>query len=459
MKTNFTKIISILLPLGLLITSCNKLLEVTPKYIYTTEQIYANDQLADSVILALYGKFANMQTNLSLTTGFSSDEIKPGINSFNPGYTFMYSYNLNPFSGPTNDFWSECYTVIGITNTMIEGAGQSTGMSQTGKNEVLGQAKFMRALNYYFLVNLYGDVPLVLSSNYQEERLKPRTGVSTIYAQIIKDLEDASLLLADDYRDQRVRANRWAALALLSRVYLFTKDWSKAEAAASQVIGENKRYTLGQLDRPDGTEAMDIFVKNNPEQILQLWNSLGASIGAVSMGEYASFAVTEDAQGLLQAFEPNDKRKNNYIKFEETTASYQINKYRSTGEDTTPNNEYTCVLRLSEQYLNRAEARLELGLPTAIDDVNILRKRAGLTNLSSGLSKAQALNAIVQERRVELCFEWADRWFTLKRLGLADAVMSKAKPNTWRSFAQLYPVPTTEIQNNRKLTQNPGYTN
>jgi len=283
MKTNFTKIISILLPLGLLITSCNKLLEVTPKYIYTTEQIYANDQLADSVVLALYGKFANMQTNLSLTTGFSSDEIKPGINSFNPGYTFMYSYNLNPFSGPTNDFWSECYTVIGITNTMIEGAGQSTGMSQTGKDEVLGQAKFMRALNYYFLVNLYGDVPLVLSSNYQEERLKPRTGVSTIYAQIIKDLEDASLLLADDYRDQRVRANKWAALALLSRVYLFTKDWSKAEAAASQVIGENKRYTLGKLDGPDGTEAMDIFVKNNPEQILQLWNSLGASIGAVSM--------------------------------------------------------------------------------------------------------------------------------------------------------------------------------
>lgn len=459
MKTNFTKLIYLLLPLGLLSTGCNKLLEVTPKYIYTTEQIYANDQLADSVVLALYGKFANIQNNLSVTTGFSSDEIKPGINSFNPGYTYMYTYNLNPFSGPTNDFWTECYTVIGISNAMVEGVMQSKGMTQAGKDEVLGQAKFMRALNYYFLVNLYGDVPLVLSSNYQEERLKPRVGVSIVYTQIIQDLEDASKLLADNYRDQRVRANKWAALALLSRVCLFTKDWTKAEQAASQVIGQTQLFQLGQLDNEADTKPMDIFTKNNTEQILQLWNSLGASIGSISIGEFSGFAVTEDETGLLSAFESNDKRKENYIKFDETTASYQINKYRSTGEESTPNNEYTSVLRLSEQYLNRAEARLELGLPTALDDINILRKRAGLANLPSGLPKPQALQAIVQERRVELCFEWADRWFTLKRLGLADAVMAKAKPTTWKSFAQLYPVPTTEIQNNRQLTQNPGYTN
>jgi SusD family. len=459
MNRKFTKLIYFLLPLGLLSTGCNKLLEVTPKYIYTTEQIYANDQLADSVVLALYGKFANMQNSLSLMIGLSSDEIKPGINSFNPGYTYMYNYNLNPFSGPTNDFWPACYTVIGISNAMIEGVMQSKGMTQAGKDELLGQAKFMRALNYYFLVNLYGDVPLVLSSNYQEERLKPRVAVSTVYTQIIQDLEEASKLLADNYPDQRVRANKWAALALLSRVYLFTKDWAKAEQAASQVIGQTQLFQLGQLDNPTGTKPMDIFVKNNPEQILQLWNSLGASIGAISMGEYAGFAVTEDETGLLSAFEANDKRQENYVKFDETTASYQINKYRSTGEETMPNNEYTSVLRLSEQYLNRAEARLELGLPTALDDINILRKRAGLADLPSGLPKTQALQAIVQERRVELSFEWADRWFTLKRLGLADAVMSKAKPSTWKSFAQLYPVPTTEIQNNRQLTQNPGYTN
>ncbi|MNN73963.1 SusD family protein [compost metagenome] len=124
-----------------------------------------------------------------------------------------------------------------------------------------------------------------------------------------------------------------------------------------------------------------------------------------------------------------------------------------------PNNEYTSVLRLSEQYLNRAEARLQLGRSTALDDINILRNRAGLTAISNSIPKEQALEAIIHERRVELCFEWADRWFTLKRLGIADAVMSKAKPDTWKSYAQLYPVPTTEIQNNRLLNQNPGYTN
>lgn len=459
MKKNFKYLIVCILPSALLSTSCNKLLEVTPKYIYTTKQIYDNDLLADSVVLALYGKFATMQNDLSLSTGFSSDEFRPGINNFNEGYTFMYNYNLNPFSGFTNSYWETCYSVIGIANAMEEGVAQSTGMTQAGKNEVLGQAKFMRALNYYFLINLYGDVPLVLTSNYKEERIKPRMATSTVYDQIIKDLEDASALLRDQYQGERVRANKWAALALLSRVCLFTKEWEKAEQSASQVIAQQQLYRLGQLDTQDGTKVMDIFVKNNSEQILQLWNSLGSSIGGYTLGTFTSFAVTEDENGLLQAFESDDKRKDNYTKLEESTTSYMNYKYRSNGEDGMPNNEYTSVLRLSEQYLNRAEARLQLGHPSAIEDVNMLRKRAGLTAISNSIPKEQALKAIIHERRVELCFEWADRWCTLKRLGIADAVMSKAKPDTWKSYAQLFPIPTTEIQNNRLLNQNPGYTN
>ena len=95
-----------------------------------------------------------MQYDLSLTTGFSSDEFKPGLYSFMQDYTFRYNYNLNPNSGETNTYWNNGQTVIGISNAMIEGVMQSTGMTQAGKDEVLGQAKFMRALNYYFLVNL-----------------------------------------------------------------------------------------------------------------------------------------------------------------------------------------------------------------------------------------------------------------------------------------------------------------
>lgn len=459
MKKNYIKLFSLLLPLTVVATSCNKLLEVTPKYIYTTNEIYASDLMADSVVVGMYGQFAAAQNVLSLSTGLSSDEFTPGINSYSPGYSFMYSYNLSPFTAQTNDFWQQLYATIGVSNAIIEGVGQSKGMSQAAKDAALGQAKFMRALNYYFLVNLYGDVPLIRSTNYQEERLKPRVAVATIYTQIIQDLEEASQLLGSDYPGERVRATKWAALALLSRVYLFTKDWAKAEQAASQVIAQTQLFQLGQLDREDGTAPMDIFTKNNPEQILQLWNSTGVSIGTNTLGEYASFTVTEDPNGMLQAFEPQDRRKENFLRFEETLNAYQVNKYRSNGETGSLNNEYTSVLRLAEQYLNRAEARLELGLPTAMDDINVLRKRAGLSDLSSGLSKSQAQAALVHERRVELCFEWGDRWFTLKRLGLADAVMKEAKPTTWKSFAQLYPVPTVEIQNNRQLTQNPGYNN
>lgn len=460
MKKKHIKLIALLLPFGLLGTSCNKLLEVTPKYIHNTKEMYANDQMADSVVIALYSSFANLQNDYSLITGLSSDELKPAINSFDPGLMFMYTYNINPFSGTSNDYWAKGYQIIGITNFIEEGVAQSTGMTQAGKNEVLGQARFMRALQYYFLINLYGDVPLILSTDYRAERIKPRLATSSVYTQIIKDLEEATQLLSDHYNGERIRATKWAAMALLSRIYLFTGNWQKADQAASAVIAQDQLFKLGKFDNQDGSKPMDIFLKNSPEQILQLWNGIGASIGGVSLGEFARFAVSEGQNSLLEAFEPEDKRKENYVKFEELIEGHAIYKYRSNGEVGMPNNEYTSVLRLSEQYLNRAEARMQLAnISSGVDDLNTLRIRAGLTPLPNTLTKEQLLEAIVHERQVELCFEWGDRWFTLKRLGIVDKVMKIAKPKSWKTTAQLYPVPTVEIENNRQLKQNPGYNN
>ena len=114
------------------------------------------------------------------------------------------------------------------------------------------------------------------------------------------------------------------------------------------------------------------------------------------------------------------------------------------------------VLRLAEQYLVRAEARVHLNdLDGALVDVNKIRNRAGL-GVASGASNELVLDLIYKERRRELFAEWGHRWFDLKRTGKADAVLSVIKPG-WQPTDVLFPIPQSELQNNPNMTQNPGY--
>jgi len=115
------------------------------------------------------------------------------------------------------------------------------------------------------------------------------------------------------------------------------------------------------------------------------------------------------------------------------------------------------VLRLAEQYLIRAEARVRQNdLVGAIQDLNVVRARAGLPDLSSGVSQDLILAAVIQERRVELFAEWGHRWSDLIRWGQADSVLSMEKPK-WTANAKLYPLPLVDIQRNGNLRQNDGY--
>ncbi len=113
------------------------------------------------------------------------------------------------------------------------------------------------------------------------------------------------------------------------------------------------------------------------------------------------------------------------------------------------------VLRLSEQYLIRAEARAHLSnLTGSIDDLNIIRSRAGLTDLPSSLDEVAITAAIAQEKRIEFFAEWGHRWFDLKRTNTVDSIMTIATPlkngnSTWQTHQQLYPIPFREIQRDR----------
>jgi hypothetical protein len=255
--------------------------------------------------------------------------------------------------------------------------------------------------------------------------------------------------------NERTRPNKYAAIALLARVYLYLKDWAQAENQASTVINNSGTYNLVN-------DLNNVFLKNSSEAILQfgISSSPFATWEQRTIVQY-SYSLTDT---LLNSFETSDQRKSAWINVNSTTFpgmtfSYPY-KYKRTNGNSGNISEYYMVMRLAEQYLIRAEARAQLnritGSNSAETDLNIIRNRAGLPN-TTAVTEVQMLDAIMRERRVELFAEWGHRWFDLIRSGSADAILAPIKGASWQTADQLYPIPASDILNNPNLSQNPNY--
>ena len=448
----------------LIFFSCKRFVEIAPpKTQLVSASLFTNDISATAAISGIYsqmmeslGGFAN--GNITLFTGLSSDELV-NYSTDNDQIQF-YQNSLTSSTGSTSLLWTQAYQFLNYVNSLLEGLSNTQGVSVPLKQQLIGEAKFIRAFCHFYLVNLFGNIPLVTSSDYRINSIASRTPKSQIYQQIVKDLTDAQNLMVSDYsfsNGERVRPNKWAATALLARVYLYEEDWVDAEALATAVINNISNYSLvSNLD--------SVFLANNVEAIWQLKpvvpgiNTFEASMFILTTTPPDSRALS---QNLLNAFEKGDNRKKAWI--DSTTDAvnsyYYPFKYKVYVNPTV--SEYYMVLRLAEQFLIRAEARSHQNkLSDAISDLNTIRTRAGLPDLSSSLSQAQVFSAVAQERRVELFAEWGHRWLDLKRTNTADAVMSTVTPQkggTWSTDWQLYPIPQSEILNDPNLIQNTGY--
>jgi len=160
--------------------------------------------------------------------------------------------------------------------------------------------------------------------------------------------------------------------------------------------------------------------------------------------------------GLLQAFEPTDKRRTAWI----DSLTYQSKRYYYPGKykSLSGNTEYYVVLRAAELLLIRAEALARLQqTDAAIADLNVIRLRASLPPLAPGQMQDKVLEAVYHERRCELFAEWGHRWYDLKRTGLANTVLPSLKGNSWQPFDVWWPIPESQILANPLLTQNEGY--
>ncbi|MDR6568170.1 RagB/SusD family nutrient uptake outer membrane protein [Chitinophaga ginsengisegetis] len=471
------RLLTITAALGITLSSCEKYLDNTqlPANTIAAVDVYSTDNMISTVVTGIYlnmnnsGPFQGSSSgNIGYTMGLYTDELRSLLNG-----NFADVFYKNAIQSGQSGNWSDLYKKLFTVNTAIEGISTSKG-NLVYKDQWLGECYFLRAYFYYYLVNIYGPVPLALTNNYAVNNRLVRAPEADVYKQIIADLKMAQSLLSNEYKNgygvtttNRFRPNKAVATALLARVYLYAKDWANAEAQAGELIG-NTNYEMPPLNQvflANSRETIWALATNSPKAANEygFYNNGMPETIAPPQSPASSNVFVALSNILINKFEPGDGRFTNWVRTSTVAASsttpatvyYFPGKYKSPAT----NAEYQVILRLSEQYLIRAEARAMQNKSNAVEDLNVVRLRAGLEGLTAG-TQASVLTAIAKERQTELFTECGHRFFDLKRTGVIDAVMATVaptKPTTWMSYMSYWPIPPADLLQNPNLTPNPGY--
>ncbi|WP_285057546.1 RagB/SusD family nutrient uptake outer membrane protein [Pedobacter ginsengisoli] len=459
-----------LLLVAVLFTSCKKLIEIpNPPSAITREVQFADSLTALSAVTGIYALdnahgFAYSNVVFTALPALSADELTY-INTTSD-YQQFYNYSLTPVNGGAATLWGNIYQSIYQVNSVLGGVANNNSLSASFQKQISGEMEVVRALYYFSLVNFFGDVPLVTTTDYSTSARLPRSPVAAVYSQIMADLADARKKLTPTYPSAgRARPNLYAAIALQAKVNLYRGNWQSAYNGADSVIRLGG-YNLVQ------TGLTKVFLNGSTEAIWQIPGAQAFSNGvpdavafvpAASANSFPNYIISPF---LLNAFETGDQRLADWTGSKVRVVGgvnqtqYYPYKYKNRLSTAAPA-EDQMVLRLAEMYLIRAEAAAHIGggdnLEQALADVNTIRLRAGLLASNADVtSQAAVLNAVMKERQTELFCEWANRWYDLKRTGTAAAVLGAEKTG-YNNNATLYPVPQAQRDLNNQLTQNLGY--
>jgi hypothetical protein len=474
----------VLLPFVMLM-GCKKFVEIPPPVTQlVTASVFDNSTTATSAQTSIYTQMVSSSGRdsywLSVYSGLLADELTNYSTSIN--FVDYYTNAMNAATGNMFGRWSFYYNYIYQANAVISALQGNSSISPAIEQQLIGEAEFVRAFWLFYLTNCYGNVPIVTSTNYTVNATIARSPQVQVYQQIISDLTDAQQKLNNNYIDdsdtttttERTRPNKAVAESFLARVYLYMGRYDSATYYSGLVINNNQYqlcHDLSLLMNPNSSNY--VFMANSTEAIWQLAIPLPSSantqdalrfilLGAPSTGEVNCTTISPQ---LLGAFETGDLRRKYWIDSVNPTAPYYYYpfKYQNISNNVT---EYDMVFRLAEQYLIRAEAEAQLNdLIDAASDLNVIRNRAGLPNISNSIASSQTslFAAILHERQVELFTEWGHRWFDLIRTGNVNSVMGSpgnvcnAKGGTWNSYDTLFPIPPSDIMLDHNLSQNAGY--
>lgn len=457
---------------------CKKFVEIPPPTSQlVTASVFNDPTAATSAMTNIYSSMVSYResSNMEVNLGLLSDELT----NYNSSLSFVQLYTNAMTASNSPGSWDNVYNYIYQANAIIEGLQNNPAIAPSINQQLTGEAKFIRAFWLFYLTNMYGAIPLVTTTSYTVNGTIARTAQPLVYQQIVADLKDAQSLMNAAYIDvsdtavtttDRSRPNKWTATALLARTYLYMQKYDSAEMEATAVIGDASVAGIGNSNGLYQLVSLDtVFLTANPEAIWQLQQPVPLNLSTpdafqfvliVSPGSLCCSLSPEQ----MASFEPNDQRRTEWVGTLITTAPvdtfYYAYKYKSLAIPTTT--EQTVVFRLAEQYLIRAEARMQQGeLAGAIADLDKIRNRAGLPNTTAASQSALA-PAILHERQTELFIEWGHRWLDLIRTSSVDSVMSVATPlkgGVWSSDGHqlLFPIPQSERTVDPNLTQNPGY--
>lgn len=440
--------------------SCDDFVEVDlPNSQLTADGVFEEKTTANAAMTDIYAKIRDAglltgsATGLSHLLGVYTDELDFYGNSQNEAVAF-YNNSLIASNPDVKNLWNLSYNQIYAANAVIEGVENSINLPVADRDQLKGEALFVRALIHFYLTNLYGDIPYITTTDYIQNRQVKRIPIGTVYNSIKADLEEAVQLVSEDYLSaERLRPNKYTIHALLARVNLYAGLWEEASNEASAVLNNTSMFVYEEdLDK--------IFLKESTSTIWRLsprfsgGNTLENGTFNFTIGPPPLSALSTD---FMAAFTVGDQRKIHWTKAvsDGNTAWYHPFKYKYSA--TSSSVEYSIVFRLAEMYLIRAEARAHLGdLAGAKEDVNKIRSTAGLSD-TNALSQDEILDAILKERRLELFTEFGHRFFDLKRLNKIQSVLSVVKTG-WDSHDALFPIPETELNLNPNLQpQNLGY--
>lgn len=448
--------------IGLSLGSCKKFLDtIAPANSLTGDAVFRHDHTATAALLGIYADMegSGVAYHKISSLGLASDDF---INHRNhPAALAMATNTLTPANELVAKQWDTHYQYIYHANAILEGLTNNNYISNPVKMQLLGEGYFIRAWFHFSLLNYFGHIPYMTRTDYAINSRQPQEDQQTVYPKIIADLKKSKELLPSHYvnasndpTEERTRPNRYAAGALLSRVYLYAQQWDDAILEADTVLSATSIYVLN-------ANLAGVFLKNNKEAIWQLQpvvaghNSYAG--GALEPGTGIPNNVSL-SQNLIDSFEAGDLRRSAWIKTVTVSGQpfYWWYKYKA-GQNSPVISEYTTLLRLAELYFIRAEANImKQRFGSGATDLNRIRQRAGLPAINS-LSREEMLEAISKERRIEFFGEYDDRWNDLKRTGRIDRVLSVVKGANWSSTDQLFPIPLSQLLRNPSMVQNPGY--
>ncbi len=469
----------------------NDFIELAPTSNANEQNFYQSEQ---DFVNAIYGAYSTLKMSgtysdyMQLIGDLRSDNTEMGTTASVRFPFYELSEFLDQETSPiVENVWNHHYVGIRRVNTILDRIGDSNVNDQV-KSRIVAESRFLRALFYFNLVRVFGDVPLVTNRivTVEDAYEFTRTGANEVYAQIIADLTAAEAALPPDVGSQHGRATRGAAGSLLGKVYLTIHEYENAKTAFEKVINSNKYGLIenfSDLWRPEN--------KNHVESIfdVQFEKNVTASTGAPFTERYTPYLYphlpfrttgggynipTED---LIDAFEPGDLRKEaslkeSYTNTDGSTVSglegrYNIKFYDMPLQGGGSGDNWP-IIRYADVLLMHAEALNEMSFDpngTAFELLNRIRRRAGLPEktynhpdpLYAVNSQEDFRLAIEQERRVELAFE-GHRWFDLVRTGRAVEVLNAKVAAGVQPHQLVLPVPLSQIQvNPANISQNPGY--